>query len=88
MAATVQPYILRKLRGRNGGAAENIEDSQFQELINWYAKDGILKRRKGTLPLSGIAYAGVLTGAQVFLPQGVGYQVLLGLEDGIGWLDG
>src|SRR3990167_8900978 len=86
--ATVQPYILRKLRGRNGSAAENIEDTQFQELENWYSKDGILKRRPGTRRESGIAYGGVLTGCQVYLPQGVGYKVLVGLEDGIGQLDG
>jgi hypothetical protein len=88
MPATVQPYVLRKLRGRNGSAPENIDDGQFQVLQNWYPKAGILKRRPGTSRVSGIAYDKHLTGCAVYLPSGIDYKVLVGLEDGIGELDG
>lgn len=88
MPATVQPYLLRKFKGRNGGPPENIEDTQFQELQNWFIKDEAIRRRFGTSRLSGIAYAGKLTGCAAYLPNGENYQLMVGLEDGIGWLDG
>jgi len=83
MPAVVQPYVLRHLRGRNGSTPENIDDGQFQELQNWYAKDRIIKRRKGVVPISGLAYSAALTGAAVYLPGGVGYKLLLGTADGL-----
>ena len=88
MPATVQPYVLRKFKGRNGSAPENIEDNQFQDLINWYTKDGILKRRKGTTRSTGTPHTARITGAAVYLPSGVSYKVMLGLAAGIGWLNG
>ncbi len=89
MPAKVQPYILRKLLGRNGSTKENIKDGEFQKLQNWYAKNGVLKRRKGISAVSSIANASTLTGtAAVFLPGGTGYKVIVGLSDGIGALSG
>lgn len=88
MPATVQPYVLRKFKGRNGGPPENIDDAQFQELQNWYVKDGAVRRRKGTSRLSGIAYASVATGCAAYLPAGTNYKLMIGLTNAIGWLDG
>lgn len=86
--AKVQPYILRNLKGRNGSAPENIEDSQFQTLENWYPRDKILKRRKGTTAVSALPYSAKITGAAVYLPSGRNYEVLLGAADAICKLDG
>ena len=83
MPATTQPYVLRGLKGRSGTNPENIDDKEFQTLQNWYAKDGVLKRRKGVSRVSGLANSSRITGCGVFLPSGTNYELLLGLADGV-----
>lgn len=83
MPSTVQPYVLRGLKGRNGSAPENINDKEFQTLQNWYSRDGALRRRYGTSRVSGINYSTTLTGCSVYLPLGKNYKVMLGAENAI-----
>lgn len=84
MPAKVQPYILRKLLGRNGSTKENIKDGEFQALQNWYAKNGVLKRRLGISAVSTLANPVALTGgAAVFLPGGTGYKIIVGKTNGL-----
>ena len=83
MPATVQPYVLRGLKGRSGTNPENLDDKEFQVLQNFYAKDGVHQRRKGVSRVSGLPYSGKLTGASVYLPSGTNYKLILAAEDAI-----
>lgn len=57
-----KPFLIRGFQGLNTGlVAQNIKDGQFQTLENWYPYQGILYRRKGLSPVSGLALAEALT---------------------------
>ena len=46
--STVEPYKLRGFKGLNNGVQpQNIHDSEFQDLQNFYPFEGVLKRRGG-----------------------------------------
>ena len=89
MPATVKPFILRGFNGRNGASPENIKETQFQTLQNWYTKNNVLVPRAGMAPLTNIAYGGEkITGLFFYSPSYSSYKLIAACADSIAVKDG
>lgn len=61
MASKKERYLLRQLKGLNQAQPQNISDTQFQSLENFFARSGILEQRNGLARITTSAYGSALT---------------------------